>query len=38
MTRLLSKIDPRMVYLLLTLGALAAAAGAPISPMGFSMP
>lgn len=38
MTRLLSKIDPRMIYLLLTLGALAAAAGAPVSAMGFSMP
>jgi len=32
------KIDPRIVYLLLMLGALAAGAGAPISPDGFSMP
>jgi hypothetical protein len=32
------KIDPRIVYLLLMLGALAAGAGAPVSLNGFTMP
>lgn len=38
MKNLLLQIDPRVIYLLLMLGALAAAAGAPIGPDGFSMP
>jgi hypothetical protein len=38
MKSMLMKIDPRVVYLLLTLGALAAAAGAPVVPSVFSMP
>jgi hypothetical protein len=40
MQNVVSKIDVRIVYLLLTLAALAAAAGAPAGPMygGWSMP
>ena len=38
MKTLLMKVDPRVVYLLITLGALAAAAGAPTGPSNFSMP
>ena len=34
----ITKIDPRIIYFLLMLGALAAGAGAPIGPDGFSMP
>jgi hypothetical protein len=38
MKNLMMKLDPRVIYLLLMLGALAAAAGAPIGPDSFSMP
>ena len=36
---LLSKVDVRIIYLVLTMAALAAAAGAPVGPLaGWSMP
>jgi hypothetical protein len=36
---LLSKVDVRIIYLVLTMAALAAAAGAPIGPLaGWSVP
>jgi hypothetical protein len=39
MKNLASKIDVRVIYLLMMLAALAAAAGAPIGPLGvWSMP
>ncbi len=38
MKSLLFKIDPRVLYLLLVLSALAAAAGAPFGACGYTMP
>jgi hypothetical protein len=38
MKTMLAKLDPRIIYVLLTLGALAAAAGAPVGFNGWSIP
>jgi hypothetical protein len=38
MKSMIAKLDPRVVYVLLMLGALAAAAGAPVGGGGWSIP